>query len=117
MAVGAWYCTAARAPGHPTCGCRARRSIRLRAVRNGGAVFPQGAGRGQGCAVFAGPGQFAQAPGADCVASAIAFAVAGFPDLFRRAALVYRLSCYLPARSEEHTSELQSLMRISYAVF
>src|SRR3546814_8154094 len=24
---------------------------------------------------------------------------------------------YLPARSEEHTSELQSLMRISYAVF
>src|SRR3546814_7574704 len=26
-------------------------------------------------------------------------------------------SSYLPARSEEHTSELQSLMRISYAVF
>src|SRR3546814_4190946 len=25
--------------------------------------------------------------------------------------------CYLPKRSEEHTSELQSLMRISYAVF
>src|SRR3546814_9139691 len=25
--------------------------------------------------------------------------------------------CYLPPRSEEHTSELQSLMRISYAVF
>src|SRR3546814_5598394 len=29
--------------------------------------------------------------------------------------LLYRI--YIPARSEEHTSELQSLMRISYAVF
>src|SRR3546814_2651976 len=28
-----------------------------------------------------------------------------------------RLRVRLPARSEEHTSELQSLMRISYAVF
>src|SRR3546814_7914036 len=28
-----------------------------------------------------------------------------------------RNHAYLPARSEEHTSELQSLMRISYAVF
>src|SRR3546814_6470245 len=28
-----------------------------------------------------------------------------------------RSSAHLPARSEEHTSELQSLMRISYAVF
>src|SRR3546814_1313323 len=27
------------------------------------------------------------------------------------------LSCRVQARSEEHTSELQSLMRISYAVF
>src|SRR3546814_5520592 len=27
------------------------------------------------------------------------------------------MSSQLPARSEEHTSELQSLMRISYAVF
>src|SRR3546814_10740196 len=26
-------------------------------------------------------------------------------------------ACRAPARSEEHTSELQSLMRISYAVF
>src|SRR3546814_1994870 len=35
-------------------------------------------------------------------------------------ALEWRQSCsiiLLPARSEEHTSELQSLMRISYAVF
>src|SRR3546814_10872819 len=28
-----------------------------------------------------------------------------------------KLACAPPARSEEHTSELQSLMRISYAVF
>src|SRR3546814_8258901 len=28
-----------------------------------------------------------------------------------------RRSCYRGSRSEEHTSELQSLMRISYAVF
>src|SRR3546814_3551959 len=28
-----------------------------------------------------------------------------------------RWRCLLPYRSEEHTSELQSLMRISYAVF
>src|SRR3546814_5594789 len=27
------------------------------------------------------------------------------------------IRCSLPSRSEEHTSELQSLMRISYAVF
>src|SRR3546814_4505410 len=27
------------------------------------------------------------------------------------------IGCYLEIRSEEHTSELQSLMRISYAVF
>src|SRR3546814_1646477 len=27
------------------------------------------------------------------------------------------LTVHIPARSEEHTSELQSLMRISYAVF
>src|SRR3546814_9144204 len=39
----------------------------------------------------------------------------------RRQAASRRLHCRLPkagaARSEEHTSELQSLMRISYAVF
>src|SRR3546814_1841253 len=29
----------------------------------------------------------------------------------------FPLACYLAGRSEEHTSELQSLMRISYAVF
>src|SRR3546814_1385265 len=31
--------------------------------------------------------------------------------------LQYTVSADIPARSEEHTSELQSLMRISYAVF
>src|SRR3546814_2081607 len=35
----------------------------------------------------------------------------------RRNAPVVRLPIYPPDRSEEHTSELQSLMRISYAVF
>src|SRR3546814_3378912 len=42
----------------------------------------------------------------------------------RVAALLYsvarvskKLACSTPLRSEEHTSELQSLMRISYAVF
>src|SRR3546814_1067366 len=34
-----------------------------------------------------------------------------------RWALETRSDCTVPARSEEHTSELQSLMRISYAVF
>src|SRR3546814_4397007 len=48
--------------------------------------------------------------------------VARAGDLGVRAALVSHLvDCPLPqvlvARSEEHTSELQSLMRISYAVF
>src|SRR3546814_2906350 len=33
------------------------------------------------------------------------------------AAQCYRISDWYGARSEEHTSELQSLMRISYAVF
>src|SRR3546814_8074608 len=36
---------------------------------------------------------------------------------FRRKVLAPFLAQYLVDRSEEHTSELQSLMRISYAVF
>src|SRR3546814_17422535 len=32
-------------------------------------------------------------------------------------AAIFSLSIPIPMRSEEHTSELQSLMRISYAVF
>src|SRR3546814_4956117 len=50
----------------------------------------------------------------------------GFPEWERRSSLpvdpredlsVARGHARLPSRSEEHTSELQSLMRISYAVF
>src|SRR3546814_2138930 len=36
---------------------------------------------------------------------------------FIRQQAVVNLELFLPFRSEEHTSELQSLMRISYAVF
>src|SRR3546814_1348501 len=39
--------------------------------------------------------------------------VPGFSSASRRA----RRACLTASRSEEHTSELQSLMRISYAVF
>src|SRR3546814_1998565 len=39
------------------------------------------------------------------------------PALARPGAVERRLRAALPPRSEEHTSELQSLMRISYAVF
>src|SRR3546814_1061584 len=39
------------------------------------------------------------------------------PQAVRRALLLSRCHIALPSRSEEHTSELQSLMRISYAVF
>src|SRR3546814_7647482 len=47
------------------------------------------------------PGEAASAPGC----------IAGVPDV------PYRLLGICRPRSEEHTSELQSLMRISYAVF
>src|SRR3546814_2643909 len=40
-----------------------------------------------------------------------------FPDAFRRGDMVFAASLNVAGRSEEHTSELQSLMRISYAVF
>src|SRR3546814_17060324 len=39
------------------------------------------------------------------------------PSFHRGARSVHRLACQRQWRSEEHTSELQSLMRISYAVF
>src|SRR3546814_2710800 len=43
----------------------------------------------------------------------------GMADLFRRIEIVSEKdpATYARLRSEEHTSELQSLMRISYAVF
>src|SRR3546814_2681848 len=48
-------------------------------------------------------------------------AVAGIIDLQLRAAIAFiagaRVARHRRTRSEEHTSELQSLMRISYAVF
>src|SRR3546814_10554348 len=42
---------------------------------------------------------------------------AGFPVLRERTFSSGRQACYFGNRSEEHTSELQSLMRISYDVF
>src|SRR3546814_1432228 len=39
------------------------------------------------------------------------------PDIIRPRQNLHRLRPVLSVRSEEHTSELQSLMRISYAVF
>src|SRR3546814_2285313 len=39
------------------------------------------------------------------------------PDMRRRLACLSLFWHFLDVRSEEHTSELQSLMRISYAVF
>src|SRR3546814_3166133 len=38
-------------------------------------------------------------------------------EIMARGELVEQLALHIGARSEEHTSELQSLMRISYAVF
>src|SRR3546814_5458041 len=39
-------------------------------------------------------------------------------DLHHREAYLFEMRCkFITNRSEEHTSELQSLMRISYAVF
>src|SRR3546814_9761563 len=39
------------------------------------------------------------------------------PDIFVAAFILNRILAETQVRSEEHTSELQSLMRISYAVF
>src|SRR3546814_4787826 len=44
-------------------------------------------------------------------------AAEGGDDVGARQAVVQRRDHHVPERSEEHTSELQSLMRISYAVF
>src|SRR3546814_10471210 len=45
-------------------------------------------------------------------------AASGFREALRRWRRAWRTAPLLPGnRSEEHTSELQSLMRISYAVF
>src|SRR3546814_5323343 len=47
----------------------------------------------------------------------VMFASAGRKDSQRNAEEAGEFVCNLAGRSEEHTSELQSLMRISYAVF
>src|SRR3546814_6337004 len=41
----------------------------------------------------------------------------GFPKWHERQRRFAQVNGYVRSRSEEHTSELQSLMRISYAVF
>src|SRR3546814_6320624 len=51
-------------------------------------------------------------------ASEIALVTCGIESVVTtRAAPAARMSAWALSRSEEHTSELQSLMRISYAVF
>src|SRR3546814_1422151 len=47
----------------------------------------------------------------------IAVGIAVAAGALRRAWLPVSVAAGVPLRSEEHTSELQSLMRISYAVF
>src|SRR3546814_8597222 len=47
----------------------------------------------------------------------VAETVAAMDTLVRQGKVLYWGTSEWPARSEEHTSELQSLMRISYAVF
>src|SRR3546814_5004531 len=64
--------------------------------------------------------------GATMIATCEAFALADklgldlktFYDISSKASgQSWSMTSYCPVRSEEHTSELQSLMRISYAVF
>src|SRR3546814_2060811 len=52
-----------------------------------------------------------------CVAMITGYGVVGFRDPFGIRPIVYGKRETANGRSEEHTSELQSLMRISYAVF
>src|SRR3546814_6635168 len=88
------------------CGCNAPRSLSQRVVIHGIAISNEGdyheftqEGCGSACSNF--DGGYAGC-GLGC-------------DRVRRGA--FGLGCFEEERSEEHTSELQSLMRISYAVF
>src|SRR3546814_7773421 len=54
---------------------------------------------------------------ADRLSACLALATTGNPKERTVALQEIRGLCHIKARSEEHTSELQSLMRISYAVF
>src|SRR3546814_3171384 len=60
--------------------------------------------------ICASPGDLASWPGG----MVLMYSVVGANG---RCAPARRVSSTMPLRSEEHTSELQSLMRISYAVF
>src|SRR3546814_7255685 len=55
--------------------------------------------------------------GGDRLDHAVAFGAQDILHLHRLDDAEFLAGLDLPARSEEHTSELQSLMRISYAVF
>src|SRR3546814_7412198 len=57
------------------------------------------------------------AAGADQGPAALRSANDGQPDVALQPRYAVPLPARRPGRSEEHTSELQSLMRISYAVF
>src|SRR3546814_8175178 len=68
------------------------------------------------------PGPGERASGADRTGEAVQLPAGLRPDLRRGRADMGEAVCRVvelvgPERSEEHTSELQSLMRISYAVF
>src|SRR3546814_6518237 len=107
----------------------AYRRVRMAGVRAAGGV---GQGDPDGCAQRTGTGQFQfAAMGADQLAgdrqakpaAAVAAAAEGLEQMAERglvqaAAGIGNLDHHTVAgRSEEHTSELQSLMRISYAAF
>src|SRR3546814_3993802 len=91
-----------RAPARPTCGRCQRRWRRSYSAWGSSTNTGFASGRSQ---------PYSRA----IVASAIAVQPAvGAPGAFHRWA---KMQLPAPLRSEEHTSELQSLMRISYAVF
>src|SRR3546814_9543799 len=89
---------------------RRRRAHLLRARR--GALDPRGALMGRRYALFGHPVAHSLSPRIHA-----AFAEQAGVDMDYTAIDTEDLDAALAARSEEHTSELQSLMRISYAVF
>src|SRR3546814_6751657 len=104
------YTTRFRAHGLPGPRCRPQSGDDHRAPTEGGSRrTPAPTGRN-------GPGRDPGGAGARAPARAGGPAEALPAPALRRAAAAHR-PCHGPARSEEHTSELQSLMRISYAVF
>src|SRR3546814_7906759 len=59
----------------------------------------------------------AEGPGVLILVLVVVVAAPLAEEVFFRGMLQRTLARHVPLRSEEHTSELQSLMRISYAVF